>query len=55
MYIEYYPLIVKMHANSVKNEVDLKNLNALCDIEFIFGFLYILLLFETMHTLIKIA
>ncbi len=55
MYIKYYPLIMKMHANSAKSEVALKNLNALCDIEFILGFLYILPLLETMHRLIKIA
>jgi hypothetical protein len=33
----------------------MKNLNALCDIGFIFGFPYILPLLEIMNTLIKIA
>jgi hypothetical protein len=33
----------------------MKNLNALCDIDFIFGFPYILPLLEIMNTLIKIA
>jgi hypothetical protein len=44
-----------MHTNNAKNEVALKNLNAFCDIEYIFWFLCILPLLETMHTLIKIA
>ncbi len=52
MYTKYYPLIVKMHANSAKNEIALKNLNVLCDIEFILGFLYILPLLETFNAYI---
>jgi len=55
VYIEYYPLIVKMHVDSAKSEVALKNLNALCDIEFILRFLYILPLLETMHRLINLS
>jgi hypothetical protein len=41
-----------MHANSAKNEIALKNLNVLCDIEFILEFLYILPLLETINAYI---
>ncbi len=52
MYTKYYPLIVKMHADNAKNEIALKNLNVLCDIEFILGFLYILPFLETFNAYI---
>jgi hypothetical protein len=41
-----------MHVDSAKNEIVLKNLNVLCDIEFILGFLYILPLLETINAYI---
>jgi hypothetical protein len=46
-----------LHAifGSTKNEVALKNLNVLCDIDLILGFPCILPLFEIVHMSIKIA
>ncbi len=46
IYVKYYPLIMRMHVISSKNEVALKNLNAFCDVEFIFRLPYILLVLE---------
>jgi hypothetical protein len=37
MLCKYYLLIIKMHALNAKNGGVLRNLNALCDIEFILG------------------
>jgi hypothetical protein len=38
VYIEYCSLIVKIHFHNAKSEVVPKNLNVLCDIEFILRF-----------------
>jgi hypothetical protein len=37
VYVEYHLLIIKMHTKSSNSEVVQKNLNALCDVEFILG------------------
>ncbi len=42
IYAKFCPLIVKMNVESVKNDQTLKNLNAMCDVELIFGLLCIL-------------
>jgi hypothetical protein len=55
VYVEYCPLIVKMHVIVAKNEVALKNLNSLCDVKLILGLPCILLLLECLHMLIKFA
>lgn len=55
VYTKFYPLIMKMHYDNAKNEVALKSLNMLCNIEFILGIPCIFPLFEIMHMLIKIA
>jgi hypothetical protein len=55
VYVKYYTSITKMHTKSLKSEVDLKNLNALCNVEFILGLPCILPLLECVHTLIKVA
>jgi hypothetical protein len=44
-----------MHVESSKNEATLKYLNALCNVELILGLLYILLMLECVHELIKVA
>ncbi len=44
-----------MHVDNAKNEVALKNLIEMCDIEFILGLCCILPLFEIIHMLFKIA
>jgi hypothetical protein len=50
IYKEYPPLVVmKMHIDNAKNDVALRNLNALGDIELILGFLCIFLLIEIIH------
>ncbi len=46
IYVNYYLLIMRMDVTSSKNEVALKNLNALCDVEFILRLPYILLVLE---------
>lgn len=33
IYIKYFPLILKMHINSAKNDIGLKTLTVLCDID----------------------
>jgi hypothetical protein len=48
MYVEYPPLIVKMHLESSKNKVVLKNLNTLCDIKFILELPCILPMLESL-------
>jgi len=55
IYVKYFPLIVKMHIESVKNEVATKNPNVLCDMELILGRPFIMPLFECVHTLIKFS
>jgi len=55
VYVEYCPLIVKMHVIFAKNEVALKNLNSLCDVELILRLPCIFLLLECLHMLIKFA
>jgi hypothetical protein len=55
IYSKYQPLIVKMHAESPKNDIASKNLNVLCDVELILGLPCLLPLFECVHKLIKIA
>jgi len=55
VFAKYQPLIVKMHVESSKSDVALKNLNSLCDVELIFGLPCILLMLECVHALIKIA
>jgi hypothetical protein len=52
VYVEYCLLIVKMQVEYAKNEVDLKNFNSLCHVEFI---LKLLVWFECVHVLIKFA
>jgi hypothetical protein len=37
IYIKYLPLIMKMHINSAKNDIVLKILNVLCDIDSFMG------------------
>jgi len=44
-----------MHVDNAKSEVALKNLNEMCDIEFILGLCCNLPLFEIIHMLIQIA
>ncbi len=44
-----------MHVESSKSDAFLKNLNSLCDVEFILKLPCILLMFEYVHALIKIA
>ncbi len=44
-----------MHVDNAKNEVALKNLIEMCDIEFILGLCCIFPLFEIIHMLFKIA
>lgn len=53
--VEYCILIVKLNSKSSKNDQTLRNLNAMCDVELILGLLYILPLFECVHTVTKIA
>ncbi len=55
VFAKYCFLIVKMQAKFVKSEVALKNLNSLCDVEFILGLHCILPLLECVHMLIKFA
>jgi acetyl/propionyl-CoA carboxylase alpha subunit len=55
VYAKYCPLIVKIHFKSTKSEIALKNLNALCDVEIIFGLSCILPFLKCVHTLIKFA
>jgi hypothetical protein len=55
VYAKYCPLIVKIHLKSTKSEIVLKNLNALCDVEFILGLPCILPFFKCVHTFIKFA
>jgi hypothetical protein len=55
VYAKYHTLITKMHTKNLKSEVDLKNLNALCNVEFILGFPCIFPLLECVHTLIKVT
>jgi hypothetical protein len=49
------PFDCEMDVDSTKNEVALKNLNVLCDIDLILGFPCILPLLDIVHMLIKIA
>jgi len=44
-----------MYAENSKSDATLKNLNFLCDVEFILGLPCILLMFKCVHALIKIA
>ncbi len=46
---KYHVLITMIQTKSVKSEVDLKHLNALCNVEFILGFPCILPLLECVH------
>jgi hypothetical protein len=55
VYVEYCPFIMKMHAKSSRRDQTLKNLNQMCDVKFILRLLYILPLFECVHTVIKIT
>jgi hypothetical protein len=55
VYVGYPILIMKMHTKSLKSEVDLKNLNALCNVELILGLPCILPLLECVHTVIKVT
>jgi hypothetical protein len=52
VYVEYRLSIVKMHVEYAKNEVDLKNINSLCYVDFILKLLFLL---ECVHVLIKFA
>ncbi len=53
LYAEYHLLIVKRHVEFAKNEVVLKKLNSLCNVELILGLPCILPLVECVHMLIK--
>jgi hypothetical protein len=53
VYLEFHPLMVKMHAKNQWNDVGWNNLNSLCDVEVILGLPCILLLVECVHPLIK--
>jgi hypothetical protein len=53
MYVQYDFFIVNMHIKSCKNEVILKNLNALCNIKLILGLPCTLLMFECVRPLIQ--
>jgi hypothetical protein len=55
VYLEFHPLMVKMHAKSQWNDVAWKNQNSLCDVEVILGLPCILLLLECFHVLIKVT
>jgi hypothetical protein len=55
VYVKYRPLIIKMHVESSKNDHVLRNLNVMCNVEFILGLPCILPLRECVHMLIKIA
>jgi hypothetical protein len=55
IYAKFCPLIVKMNAESVRNDQALKNLNAMCDVELILGLPCVQPLLKCLHTLIKIA
>jgi hypothetical protein len=55
VYSEFHPLMVKIHAKNQWKDVAWKNLNSLCDVEVILGLHCILLLFECVHTLIKVT
>lgn len=47
---------MKMHVESSKSEIALKNLNSLCDVGFIFKLLFIIFMLEMcVHAFIKIA
>jgi hypothetical protein len=46
VYAKFCPLIVKMNVESVRNDQIFKNLNAMCDVELIFGLPCILPLLE---------
>jgi hypothetical protein len=50
VYAKFCPLIVKMHAESARNDQALKNLNTMCDVKLILGLPYILPLLECLHT-----
>jgi len=53
--VKYMPCIIKIHFESAKNGVTLKNLNALSDIDLILGFPCFFSLLNYVHTLTKIA
>jgi hypothetical protein len=55
IYFEYRPFIVKMHAESPKNDIASKNLSVLCDVELILGFPCLLPSLECVHKFIKIV
>ncbi len=55
VYVEYFFLIIKMHTKSSKSEVLQKNLNALCDVEFILGLHCVFPLLKCVHVLIKVT
>jgi len=47
--------MIKLHFENAKIEIAIRNLNALCDIEFMVKPHCIFQLFECVHTLVKIA
>jgi len=55
VYLEFCPLIVKMHVESQQSDVVRKNLKSLCDVEIILRLPCILLFFKCVHVLIKVA
>lgn len=55
VYVEYHLLIIKMQTKSSKSEMVQKNLNALCDVEFILGLPCVFPLLECVHVLIKVT
>jgi len=55
VYLEFCPLIVKMHVESQQSDVVKNNLKSLCDVEVIIRLPCILPLFKCVHVLIKVA
>jgi hypothetical protein len=52
---KFHPFIIKMHVESAKFDVVGKNLSYMFDVDVILGLPCILLMFECIHALIKVA
>jgi hypothetical protein len=55
IYVEYHIFVVEMYVENMKINFTFKNLNVICDLEFILRLPCTLTLLECVHTLIKIA
>jgi len=55
VYLEFRPLIVKMHVESQQSDIAKRNLKSLCDVEVILRLPCILPLFKCVHVLINVA